>query len=48
MNTEYEDRFEDCAFGSHPSVQLAADAGLCDAAEDVDSVEWTSGIKWSK
>ncbi len=49
MNTEYaEDQLEDCTFGSHPSVQLGADAGLNDSADDLDSVEWTSGVKWSK
>ena len=47
MNTEYGiDQMEDYEFGSHPSVQLAEDAGI--DPEPVDSVEWTSGIKWTK
>jgi hypothetical protein len=49
MNTDYSnEQMEDYGFGSHPSVQLAADAGLYDAAEELDSVEWTSGVKWTK
>lgn len=49
MNTEYSnEQMEDYGFGSHPSVQLAEDAGLYDGAEEIDSVEWTSGVKWTK
>jgi hypothetical protein len=49
MNTENSsEQMEDYGSGSHPSVQLAADAGLYDAEEDLDTVEWTSGTKWTK